>query len=118
MLRARLTFLDGDANLARRDPRGQHHRIERDEVLHPHLLVELHLHTQQLQLPVEVAQGLEEFLFTRYHLGEVELPADLVALLEHGDMVTALGCIGGEGEACGTCSHHSDVAHLKNRRTE
>ena len=68
-------------------------------------------HSIQSQSHTFLPDGLEELLLAGHELGEVELAAQLGALLEHRHAVAALRRTRREGQTRGARTHHADVLH-------
>jgi hypothetical protein len=83
-----------------------------DQVFGGDAFVQHQLDAGQLDLAAEVADGFVELFLARHLLGNVELAADFGRAVEQGDVMTALGGDGGEGQAGRTGADHGHALHL------
>mmetsp|Transcript_14515 Transcript_14515/g.42863 ORF Transcript_14515/g.42863 Transcript_14515/m.42863 type:complete len:296 (+) Transcript_14515:703-1590(+) len=97
---------------SRRHAGGQDNTVEPREVIHSNLRAKSHGHVGRIETLLEVADGFVELLLAWDLLGHVELPTDLVRLVEERDLMATVAGRGRRREARRSCPDDGDLDAL------
>ena len=105
-----LVIVAGDADVTRRHTGGEHDVVEAfGQCRCISTLAEFQVDAGLRETPLEIAQRFVELFLAWNPLGEIELPADAVVLVEQRDLMAAFGSRRGEGKAGRSGADHRDA---------